>query len=195
MSRFRSSGGACLAVLLACGAAIVSAPETASAKAAQGGKSAEDLLALARKAAAEKALAEQEKKRDRTKEMIEAYSTGKTPIGEWQPLTDIINNSAEAAVQPYRPMAAEGLLRRFEAAGADNDPAVRGVRRDVALAIVDLMKASAKDEMGLRIVDQVLGTWYRQKMVQDIKFKTTDKQKERDGDCKKMRDFLKKEKD
>ncbi|MCG3134068.1 MAG: hypothetical protein HMLKMBBP_01354 [Planctomycetes bacterium] len=176
-------------------AGVAAAPGAALAKAPAGGKSAEDLIVLARKAAAEKALAEQEKKRDRTKEMIDAYRDGKSALGEWQPLADIVNNGAEAPVQPYRPMAAEALLKRFESANADSDPAVRAVRREVAMAIVDLMKASAKDELGLRIVDQLLGTWYRQKMVQEIRFKTTDKQKERESDCKKMKDFLKKEKD
>lgn len=188
-SRVRS---ACLPLALAA-AAWCAAPRTASAKAPSQSPSVEDILTRARTAEAEARNRLVEAQKDPFKEAIESYRDKKLPLTEYHKLTDLLNDAKDPAVQDYRLPAADALVARFEKEDL-NDPAVRAVRREVAQAIVDLMKAPSTDDRGLMAVEKVLYAWWRTKLV-EVRFKHTDKLRERTSACTKMKKFLKSDKE
>lgn len=153
----------------------------------------EEILGRARAAEAEEKRRLVEAQRDPFKEAIEAYRDGRTPLTGYAKLTEMVNNAKDAEVQDYRIPAAEALVLRFEKEDL-KDPAVKEVRREIATAIVDLMKAPSTDDRGLMAVEKVLYAWWRNKVV-EIKFKHTDKLKDRTNACTKMKKFLKSEKE
>lgn len=143
--------------------------------------------AKAAKEEAERAAAEAA--RDPNKEAIEAYRDGRTALAEFKPLTDIINNDDDDEIQRYRQPAATAILQRFRQENGD-DPAVQRTRAALALEIVDLMKANSSDQVGLAIIQEVLQTWWRAKMTNDVRFKATDKWRERSKAWRIMRRYL-----
>lgn len=191
MIRSLSRLGAALAVALLGLAAFAALPGSALAK----GPEAEDMPTLERiyqeaksaKEAAERAAAEAA--RDLNQEAIDAYATGATALTEFQALTELINDSKTDELQRYRQPAATAILARFRAENLD-DPAVRTVRRAVAMEIVDLMKANSTDTVGLAIIQEVLQTWWRAKVAGEIRFKATDKWKDRQKAWRKMKSYL-----
>jgi hypothetical protein len=143
--------------------------------------------AKAEKEAAERAAVEAA--RDPNREAIEAYATGATELSEFQALTELINDSKTDELQRYRQPAATAILQRFRAENLD-DPAIRRVRAALALEIVDLMKANSSDQVGLAIIQEVLQTWWRAKVAGDIRFRATDKWRDRQKAWRKMKSYL-----
>jgi hypothetical protein len=92
-------------------------------------------------------------------------------------------------VQPYRATAAQAIVMRFSRED-DSEPSVKIVRRQIALALLDLMKAN-KDDVGLAAIEQILGSWWRLKMF-EFKFKVSDKLDSRKKAYTKMKNFLEK---
>ncbi len=149
----------------------------------------EDIHTAAVKAKADAVERVKAANRDPRKEALAAYRSGATPLDQFQPLAEMINNSKDAAMSPYRQAAAQALLARFKVEDA-NDPFVRKSRAGAGLAILDLMKASSSDTVGLSIVGEVLNAWWRSKVLSDVKFKPTDKFKNRMKAYRKMRSYL-----
>lgn len=181
------------AILAAFLAAIVlsAAPAFARAPKPADTPSVEEIYQQASKAIADQAKAAADKARDPLREAIDAYRERKLPLAEFQKLVDCINNAKDENVQNYRGDAAQALVTRFTRED-ENDPQNRAVRRQIALAVLDLMKAPAKDQAGLNAIETILFAWWRAKMQIDIKFKATDKLDDRKKAFEKMNRFLKK---
>jgi hypothetical protein len=162
---------------------------SAFAKAPKDAPSVEEIFQQATKALEEKTKAEIEKSKDPLKEAIEAYRDRKAPLPDFQKLVDCLNDAKTDAVQPYRADAAQALVARF-AREDENDPQNRAIRRQIALGILDLMKAPQKDEIGLRSIETILLAWWRARLSVDIKFKATDKLDDRKKAYAKMKKFL-----
>jgi hypothetical protein len=161
----------------------------AFAKAPKETPTVEDLNRAALAAIEEKKRRDIEAAKDPLKDAIEAYRDKKTPLAEYQKLVDIINDAKTESVQPYRATAAQALVMRFSRED-DSDPPVKIVRRQIALALLDLMKAN-KDDVGLAAIEQILGSWWRLKMF-EFKFKVSDKLDSRKKAYAKMKNFLEK---
>jgi hypothetical protein len=176
---------AALAVL-----AAAAPPAFAKAPAAKDMPSVEEIFQQATAAIEEAKRIAAERARDPLKEAIDAYrERGKVAIGEYQKLVDIINNARDEAVQPYRAPAAQAIITRFSQEG-DTDPQVRTVRRQIALSLLDLMKAQ-KDETGLQAIEQILYAWWRSQMTMGtIKFTAKDRLDDRKKAHAKMKRFL-----
>ncbi len=129
--------------------------------------------------------------RDPLAEAIEAYKSGATPLEQFSALTDIINNAKDEDVQPYRSPAAEALLQRFLTEDVTTSATAKRVRAAVGLEIVDLMKSSSSDTLGLAIVHRVLSTWWKYKLEGELKFKPDDKPRDRQKAWKRMQAYLK----
>lgn len=180
------------AALLLSAAALASLAAPAAAKAPAQALTVEDIVVRARAAEEEARRKKDEAAKDPLKEAIELYRTGKTPITEYATLTRILNDAKDPAVQDHRIPAAEALVLRFQSPDVDRkDPAVLAVRREIATAIVDLMKAPSTDDRGLRAVESIFYAWWRDTIVNDLKFNHTDKPKDRATACAKMKKFLK----
>ena len=151
--------------------------------------SVEDLYQQAQKAIEDQARAAAEKARDPLKEAIDNYRDRKSPLTDFQKLVDCVNNAKDENVQPYRADAAQALVTRFSRED-ENDPQNRSIRRSIALAVLDLMRAPQKDEPGLRAIETILFAWWRTKMQIDIKFKANDKLDDRKKAHAKMKKFL-----
>jgi hypothetical protein len=151
----------------------------------------EELFQGATKAVADLAKAAADKARDPLREAIDAYRDRKLPLAEYQKLVDCINNAKDENVQPYRGDAAQALVTRFSHED-ENDPQNRMIRRQIALSVLELMKADKKDSVGLGAIETILYAWWRAKMQIDIKFKATDKLDDRKKAYEKMNKFLKK---
>jgi hypothetical protein len=171
-----------------CGLAAFAA-SSAFAKAPKESPTVEEIFQQATKAIEDAAKAAAEKAKDPLRETIEAYRDRKIPLVEYQKLVDCVNNAKDENVQPYRLDAAQALVTRF-AREDENDLQNRAVRRQIALGVLDLMKAPQKDETGLRAIESILFAWWRFKMQSDIKFKATDKLDDRKKAYTKMKKFL-----
>ena len=180
MSRTTSAAAFLLAALAA----------PALAKAPAQVPTVEDILVRARAAEEEARRKKDEAAKDPVKEAIDLYRTGKTPLTEYATLTRVLNDAKDPALQDHRIPAAEALVLRFQSVDA-KDPAVLAVRREIATAIVDLMKAPATDDRGFRAVESIFYAWWRDTIVNDLKFNHTDKPKDRATACAKMKKFLK----
>jgi len=161
----------------------------AFAKAPKESPTVEDIYRQAMAAIEEKKKREVEAAKDPLREAIEAYRDRKTPLAEYQKLVDIINDAKTESVQPYRATAAQALVTRFSRED-ESDPTVKVVRRQIALAVVDLMKAT-KDDVGLAAIEQILSNWWRMKTF-EFKFKVGDKPDERKRAWTKMKKYLEK---
>lgn len=151
----------------------------------------EDLRARAQQAEAEAHKKALEAQRDPRKDACEAYKDKKrTELKDYQALVDILLDAKTPEVQDYRPMAAEALTKRFEQEDVDRDPAVRQVRREIGLELVELLGASPKDDKGLLAAEQIYYAWYRGQLVQNH-WKREAKQSDRVKAMRKIRDFLK----
>lgn len=181
MSRFAVLGAALCTVTFGAATAFAKAPKDAP--------TVEDIFQQATKALDEQAKAAAEKAKDPLREAIEAYRDRKLPLVEYQKLVDCVNNAKDENVQPYRADAAQALVTRFTRED-ENDIQTRAVRRQIALGVLDLMKAPQKDENGLRAIETILFAWWRAKMQIDIKFKATDKLDDRKKAYTKMKKFL-----
>jgi len=126
---------------------------------------------------------------DPRREAIAAYRDGKTPLEAFAPLVEILNNSKDDDVQVYRNQASQAILLRFKAEKLD-DPQVRRTRATLALGIIDLMKANSSDQVGLAIIQEVLQTWWATKTRSELRFKATDKWRERAKAWRKMKSYL-----
>lgn len=184
MNRAAALAGALLAAAGA-GAALAKAPP------AKETPTVDEIFKQATAAIEEEKRLAAERARDPLKEAIEAYrEPGKVSILEFHKLVDIVNNARDENVQPYRALAAQAIITRFSHE-TEADPQVRAVRRQIALAVLDLMKADKKDEVGLAAVEQILYAWWRSKLTMgDIKFKATDKIDDRKKAHAKMKKFL-----
>jgi hypothetical protein len=151
--------------------------------------SVEDLYQSAQKAIDQAAKEAFEKSRDPLREAIDNYRDKKTPYTDFQKLVDCLNNAKDDNVQPYRADAAQALLTRFSKED-ESDPQVRATRRQIVLAILDLMKADKKDEIGLRAIESILFTWWKQRMQSEVKFRATDKLDDRKKAHTKMKKYL-----
>jgi hypothetical protein len=171
--------------------AFCATPAFAKAPKASDTPSVEEIFQQATKAVAEAAKAAADKARDPLREAIDNYRERKLPIAEYQKLTVCINDGKTDSVQPYRGDAAQALVTRFTRED-ENDPQVRAVRRQIALEVLELMKAPAKDQTGLNAIETILFAWWRAKMQVEIKFKATDKLDDRKKAFEKMSKFLKK---
>lgn len=180
--------GAVRNLATACGLAAFAA-SFAFAKAPKDSQSVEEIFQQAAKAIADAEKAAVEKAKDPLREAIEAYRDKKIPLVEYQKLVDCVNNAKDENVQPYRADAAQALVARF-AKEDENDLQNRAVRRQIALGVLDLMKAPQKDTAGLQAIETILFAWWRFKMQSDIKFKVTDKLDDRKKAYTKMKKFL-----
>ena len=183
MSRMPTLALALCAATLICGTALAKGPTPEELP------TVEQILEKARaeKAAIDRAAAEAS--RDPHQEAIDAYRDGTVPLEDYTKLTAIINESKEDELQPYRTKAAQAVLQRFKAVNID-DPAVRRTRNELVLEIVDLMKVSSNDTVGLAIIDEVLKTWWRTKIATDVRFNPADKYRDRAKAWRKMRTFI-----
>jgi hypothetical protein len=177
---------AATAVLLAAGAAFAKAPAAVP--------TVEEIAARARTAAVEAARRAEEAAKDPLKEAIDSYREGKTPLADWQKLADVVNDAKDADAQRYRMSAAEALVVRFEGK-KDLDAAERAVRREIGLALVDLMKSPASDDTGLKAIERVLYAFWPDKLLRDVRFKASDKLRDRTNAHSKMKKYLKSDKD
>jgi hypothetical protein len=182
-----------LALVAAFLAAFVLGAAPAFAKAPKAGDmpSVEEIFQQASKAAADAAKAAADKARDPLREAIDGYRDRKVPLAEYQKLVDCINNAKDENVQTYRPDAAQALIARF-AHEDDKDEQIRAVRRQVAIAVLDLMKAPSKDQTGLNAIETMLYAWWRTKMQIEVRFHATDKLEDRKKAFEKMSKYLKK---
>jgi hypothetical protein len=187
----RPSGPLAVAIAVALG--VAAAAPVAFARAPKPGETptVEDLLQEAKKAIESEAKKKEEAARDTTKDMIDAYRDGRTPLEEWAPLAEILNNAKDDKMGFYRQLVQQAFRERFSHE-RDTDPHVRQVRRDIANAILPLMKAPEKDDVGLRMIEGILYEWYRQQML-NLKFKATDKPGKRADAYTKMKKFLDKD--
>jgi hypothetical protein len=162
----------------------------AFAKAPKESPTVEDLYRQAMAAIEDKKKREAEAAKDPLKEAIEAYrDRGKTQLADFQKLVDIINDAKTDSVQPYRATAAQALVTRFSHED-ETDATVRVVRRQIALALIDLMKAP-KDDVGLAAIELILTNWWRMKVF-EFKFKVGDKLDDRKRAWGKMKKYLEK---
>ena len=176
----RSFAAVLLLTSLGAGAAFAKAPKEIP--------TVEDLNKAALAAIEEKKRREIEAARDPMKEAIEAYRDRKTPLAEYQKLVDIIKDAKTENVQPYRLTAAQAFVTRFTRED-DSDPAVKIVRRQIALALLDLMKSS-KDDVGLAAIDLMLSAWWRIPTSMTAKFRPSDKLDDRKRSYAKMKKYL-----
>jgi hypothetical protein len=179
---------AVFAVVAAAGLLPGAAP-SAFAKAPAGALSAEDLIERSKRAEADRIAREAEAARDPVQEAIDAYRTGVTPIAQYQKLTDIVSDSKTKDMDRYRVAAADALVKRFATVDCVNDKAMAQLRREVGLAVVELMKANPEDVTGLACVNTLFETWWRTQHVQ-FGFKPTAKKQDRQRAYDKMRKFL-----
>lgn len=182
MRRAIIAAAALLLASLGAGAAFAKAPKEMP--------TVEDMHRIALAAIEEKKRKEIEASRDPLKEAIEAYRDGKTPLAEYQKLVDIVNDAKTESVQPYRATAGMAFVTRMSREKED-DPAVRIVKRQITMALLDLMKAN-KDEVGVAAIEQILSGWWRSAMFQ-VRFKVTDKLDDRKKAHAKMKKILEKE--
>ena len=148
----------------------------------------ETLLQRALTAKAAAAEAAVEAARDPRKEAIEAYRDKKSALDDFTALTAIINNSKDDDLQIYRNQAAQAAILRFKTENLD-DPQVRKTRAAFGEQIVDLMKGSSSDQVGLAIIQEVLQTWWSTK-TREVRFKATDKWRDRNKSWRKMKTYL-----
>jgi len=166
-------------------------PAFAKAPKAADTPTVEEIFQQASKAVADAVKVAADKARDPLREAIENYRDKKVPYTDFQKLVDCINDAKTDNVQGYRGDAAQALVTRFKNE-AEDDPQVRLVRRQIALSVLDLMKAPAKDQTGLVAIETILFAWWRAKMQVDIKFKPADKLDDRKKAFEKMSKYLKK---
>lgn len=167
------------AVATVCGALVLGASAPAFAKAPPSSKSAEELISKAIQDELDRKAAEAEAKRDHNKEMIDNFKDKAkgVPLSDGLKLADIIVRAqTDEKLIPYRAPAAAALLQRFALEDTKNDPAIRDVRRDIALAMLDLMKS--KDEGSVAVIDFVLKEWYMS-LLRDVGWKVEGKAPQR----------------
>ena len=176
-----------LGAALLCG---VAAP--AFAKAPAQAPTLEDLRARAQQAEIELRRLAAESQRAPRKEAIDAYKDKKkSELKDYQKIVDILIDAKTPEVQDYRAAAAEALTKRFEQEDVEKDAAVRQVRREIALELIDLLGADKKDEKGLLAAEQIFYAWYPRQLGQNH-WKREAKQPDRLKAMRKIRDFLKK---
>ena len=181
MRRAAPAAIAALAAALAPTVALAKAPKAPDTA------SVEELCELARKTI------EDGKKAYKSpfKETIDKYrDKTKTPLADWKPVTDIINDAKTPEAQAYRDDAVQALVDRF--ADGDKDPQVRAIRRDAALAVYDLMKADLKkDPTGLSLMDRLINAWWRTQNNADFKYHAKDSPDARKKSWDRLKKYLK----
>jgi hypothetical protein len=174
-------------VALLAGAASAKAPKPAEEM------SVEDVWQQAQKDLAALKEKEKEASRDVLREQIDNYREKRSKLEEWKPLADVLVDDKTDRVQPYRRDAADALRVRFSKED-EKDPMTRATRRNVALAVLDLMKVDAKkDEIGLKAVDMLINAWWGPRASSEWKWKASDKQGDRQKAWSKAKKFLEKE--
>jgi len=129
-------------------------------------------------------------KQDPIGDAIEFYRTQQVPMEEYRQLVDVIVEYTDKKLQPYRQMAVEALQDRFRE--NMDDPDKQRVRRAIALELLPMMKhSSTKDPEGLRLIEDLLYTWWRGK-IRDFGFRAGDKLSTRRRAYKKMKSYLEK---
>ena len=173
-------------------AALVAAAPVALAKAPKASEvpTIEELWQQAKAAQEELVQRAAEAKRDPFKEAIDAYRKKDWPREDYEKLVDILNDAKDPKMQPYRAAAADALVERFQAE-ALADPEVRQVRREIALKIVDLMKAPKTDDVGLQIVARVFQAWWPAKL-SELGWAPGDKPADRRNAHRGMKKYLEK---
>jgi hypothetical protein len=166
---------------LAASAAFAKAPKPADEA------TVEEICEQARQAIKKGAEAE----RNPYKDAIDKYrDKSKTPLADWKPVVDIINDAKTAELQSYRDDAVVALLERF--VEGDKDPQVRSVRREVAQSLIDLMKADPKkDATGLSAIEKIINNWWRQDNLTSFKFHAKDSAQDRKKSYDKLKKWLK----
>ena len=189
--RLRALLAASLAAAVVIAAVFSASSAFAKAPKASDTPTVEEIFQQASKAAADAAKAAADKARDPLREAIDNYRERKLPLPEYQKLVACINDAKTESVQPYRGDAAQALVTRFSRED-ESDPQVQAIRSQIAREVLDLMKAPAKDQVGLNAIETILFAWWRAKMQIDVKFKATDKQDDRKKAFEKMSKYLKK---
>ena len=182
MSRLRFLAAMFTVLVIGVSSAFAKAPKAADTP------SVEEICQNALKAIEDKAKKDADAKRDPLREAIDGYRDRKLPLAQFQVLVENINDAKTDAAQSYRNDAAQALIQRF-LREEENDPQVRAIRRTVALGVLDLMKAS-KDDAGLKIIEAILFSWWKQKLMLEIHFKASDKLDDRKKAWAKMKKFL-----
>lgn len=172
---------------LSAGIAFAKAPRPADTP------SVEEIYQAAKKASEDKAAAAADAAKDPIAEEIQRYlDPKKSERSDYQKLVDIINDAKTEKLQSYRIAASQAIIERFSRERED-DVAVRASRREIASKLLELMKAPAKDDVGLRAIENILFAWWKPQMLMDIKFKANDKLQNRQEAYKRMKKFLGKE--
>ena len=172
-----------LACALAC---ALAAP--AWAKVQTGVVTAEEIMKRAELAEAERIKKKADAEKDPVRDLIQSYADKKLELKEWGKLTAIMLDAKTPEMQPYRRLATEALVRRFEAEGS-TEQSVREIRREAGIALLDLMDAK-NDEVGVGLVDYVYSTWWRRDYG-NTGFKPNAKLDDRKSAKKRMAKFLK----
>lgn len=160
------------------------------AKAPPASKSAEDLISKAIQDEIDRKAKEAEAARDLNKEQIDGFRDKAKGVAltEGLRLAQImVDAESDKKLVPYRAAAADALVKRF-AAEDTKDPAVRDARKEIALAILDLMKSKEGD--ALTAVEFVLKEWFPN-YLRESKFRIDGKPGDRDKACREMRKKLK----
>ncbi|MCE9634160.1 MAG: hypothetical protein K8T90_00515 [Planctomycetes bacterium] len=170
---------------------VLTACQLAHAKAPLSGPTLVEIQERAKQAEADARAKAVEAQKDPNKEAIDAFAVrGKTELKDFGKLTLMILDADTAGLQSYRMPAAEALVKRFQQENWDGDANVRQIRLDVAVELCELLKAPAKDDVGLAIAEYVFGTWYRPPLVNNH-WRKDAKQGDRQKAYIKIKKFLK----
>jgi hypothetical protein len=169
------------------GAAFARAPKPAEMP------TVEEIYQQAKAAADLRLKNEADQSHDPTKDLIDAYRDKKSKLEDYDKIVDIVNDAKTEKLQGYRRDATQALIVRFSRED-EGDPTMRATRRDIALKVLDLMKADAKkDATGLECIERMLYAWWKFKVSTDVKFNVKDKPEVRKKAYDKMKKFLKDE--
>ncbi len=123
-------------------------------------------------------------------ETIDNYKDKLISLNEYRQLVDVILDDQDKKLQAYRRPALDAVIERFRKEHLD-DPQTRAIRRQIGKALIELMKRS-RDELGLQLVEEILFTWWRSKML-ELKFRASDNYRDRSRAHRKMKTYLEKD--
>jgi hypothetical protein len=146
----------------------------------------EELYQQAKAKQEEEIRRQREALRDLRQEAIDAYREKRVPIADYQTVVDILNETKDEAVQKYRRGALDALLVRFSKEDL-GDPLVSVTRREIGLAVIDLMRNN--DRESLTLIQELLYGWWQVK-ARRLQFKDTDKVRERRKAHQEMKRYL-----
>lgn len=127
------------------------------------------------------------------KDAVDKYrDKSKSQLADWKDVVEIVNDSKTPEAQQYRDDATAALIERFADVNEKSDPLLRATKREVAMALLDLMKADPKkDGVGLLQIDKLLNTWWHDQYTRNWQFHTKDPPDKRAKSYAKAKAFLK----